>query len=192
LRYVSTSRAADLLREGKIGLIPTETVVGLVAGEIGLPRLFEIKGRDPAKPIALLYSSAKEAFALPSLSHNLSPLARSLADRYWPGPLTLVLGTESGTTVGVRVPAHPVVQAVLASYGEPLYATSANRSGENAPHDLEEVDPEISHAVDFAVEGSLGSGEASAVVDLSGAQVRLLRSSKSLDERELFRLANSE
>jgi L-threonylcarbamoyladenylate synthase len=190
LRYVSPSRAAELLGEGSVGLVPTETVVGLVAGETGLPRLFEIKGRDPGKPIALLCSSAKEAFALPSLSHNLSPLARSLADRYWPGPLTLVLGTESGATVGVRVPAHPIVQAVLASYGEPLYATSANRSGEDAPHDLEEVDPEISNAVDFAVEGSPGSGEASAVVDLSGAQVRLLRSSKSLDEGELFRLAN--
>lgn len=192
MRYVSTSRATDLLREGKIGLIPTETVVGLVAGEAGLPRLFEIKGRDPGKPIALLCGSAKEAFALPSLSYSLSSLARSLADRYWPGPLTLVLGTESGATVGVRVPAHPIVQAVLASYGEPLYATSANRSGEDAPHDLEEVDPEISNAVDFAVEGSPGSGEASAVVDLSGTQARLLRTSKSLDERELFRLANPE
>ena len=175
-----------------MGLVPTETVVGLVAGETGLPRLFEIKGRDPGKPIALLCSSAKEAFALSSLSYNLPPLSYSLADRYWPGPLTLVLGTESGATVGVRVPAHPIVQAVLASYGEPLYATSANCSGEDAPHDLEEVDPEISKAVDFAVEGNPGSGEASAVVDLSWAQVRLLRSSRSLDERELFRLTNSE
>jgi L-threonylcarbamoyladenylate synthase len=192
LRYVSTSRAADLLRRGKVGLVPTETVVGLVAGEVGLPRLFEIKGRDPGKPIALLCGSTKEAFTLPSLSRNLPPLSYSLADRYWPGPLTLVLGTESGATVGVRVPAHPIVQAVLASYGEPLYATSANRSGEDAPHGMEGVDPEISNAVDFAVEGRPGSGEASAVVDLSKTQARLLRASKSLDERELFRLANPE
>jgi L-threonylcarbamoyladenylate synthase len=192
LRYVSAWKAAELLRGGKVGLIPTETVVGLVAGEAGLTRLFEIKGRDPGKPIALLCGSAKEAFALPSPSYNLSPLAHSLADRFWPGPLTLVLGAESGATVGVRVPAHPTVQAVLASYGEPLYATSANRSGEDAPHDLEKVDPEIYNVVDFAVEGRPGGGEASAVVDLSNTQARLLRASKSLDERELFRLANSE
>jgi len=173
-----------------VGLVPTETVVGLVAGEAGLLQLFEIKGRDPGKPIALLCGSAKEALALPSLSYNLPLLAHSLADRFWPGPLTLVLGTESGATVGVRVPAHPIVQGVLASYGEPLYATSANRSGEPAPRALEEVDPGISNAADFAVEGRPGSGEASAVVDLSGTQARLLRTSKNLDERELFRLAN--
>jgi L-threonylcarbamoyladenylate synthase len=190
LKIASTSRAADLLREGKVGLVPTETVVGLVAGEAGLLQLFEIKGRDPGKPIALLCGSAREALAVPSLSYNLPPLAHSLADWFWPGPLTLVLGTESGQTVGVRVPAHPIVQAVLASYGEPLYATSANRSGKVAPRALEEVDPGISNAVDFAVEGRPGSGEASAVVDLSGTQARLLRTSKNLDERELFRLAN--
>ena len=73
-----------------------------------------------------------------------------------------------------------------------MYATSANRSGEDAPHDLEKVDPEIYNVVDFAVEGRPGGGEASAVVDLSNTQARLLRASKSLDERELFRLANSE
>lgn len=174
-----------MLRGGAVGLVLTETVVGLVAGKAGLSRLFEVKSRDPDKPIALLCASADEAF---SLAREVPPLALSLADRFWPGPLTLVLNVEDGGTVGVRVPAHPVAQEVLASYGGALYATSANRSGEAAPRTLGDVDQEISDAVDFAVRGEPGSGEASAVVDLSGSRVRLLRSTEFLGERELSRL----
>jgi L-threonylcarbamoyladenylate synthase len=186
LRYVSAAEAGNLLRESKVGLVPTETVVGLVAGEAGLSRLFEIKGRDLGKPIAVLCGSTEEAL---TLGRNVPPLARSLADRFWPGPLTLVLEVESGGTVGVRVPAHPVTREVLASHGGPLYATSANPSGGSAPRALEEVDPVISAAVDFAVRGEPGSGEASAVVGLSGGNVHLLRATKSLTEDELARLA---
>ena len=187
LRYVSAAEAGELLREGRVGLVPTETVVGLVAGKAGLSRLFEIKGRDSGKPIALLCGAAEEALALGR--EPPSPLARSLAGRFWPGPLTLVLDAEGGGTVGVRVPEHPVTWAVLASYGGQLYATSANLSGGSASRALEEVDPAISAAVDFAVRGEPGSGEASAVVDLSGGNVRLLRATKSLTEDELTRLA---
>ena len=78
MRYVSAAEAGELLREGRVGLVPTETVVGLVAGEAGLSRLFEIKGRDPGKPIAVLCGSAEEALAL---GQESTPLARSLADR---------------------------------------------------------------------------------------------------------------
>lgn len=187
MKYISVAEAGGVLQRGGVGLVPTETVVGLVAGEAGLSRLSGIKDRDPDKPIALLCGSANGAF---SLAREVPPLAFSLAERFWPGPLTLVLDIRDGGTVGVRVPAHPAVQAVLASYGKPLYATSANRSGEAAPRALAEVDQEISDDVDFAVRGEPGSGEASAVVDLSDAQVRLLRPTVFLDERELSRLAN--
>ena len=185
MRYVSAEEAGELLRRGGVGLVPTETVVGLVAGEAGFSRLSEIKGRDPDKPIALLCASAEEAFAM---SRGVPPLARLLADRFWPGPLTLVLDAWDGT-VGVRVPAHPVAQAVLAGHGGPLYATSANRSGEPAPRALEDVDPAIRGAVDFGVRGEPGSGEASAVVDLSGGKMHLLRPTAELTEERLSRLA---
>jgi L-threonylcarbamoyladenylate synthase len=186
LSYVSTEEAGERLRKGEVGLVPTETVVGLLAGEAGVSRLSEIKGRDPNKPIALLCGSAEEAFAL---AREARPLARLLAERLWPGPLTLVLDTKHGT-VGVRVPAHPAVLAVLARYGGPLYATSANLAGEPAPHALEDVDSTVLTAVNFAVWGEPGSGEASAVVDLSGGKVRLLRRTKRLSDAELYRLAN--
>jgi L-threonylcarbamoyladenylate synthase len=188
LRYVSTAEGGKLLRDGAVGLVPTETVVGLVAGEAGLSRLFEIKGRDPTKPIASLCGSAEEAFAL---AREIPPLARLLAERFWPGPLTLVLDSTKSETVGVRVPAHPTTQAVLDSFGGPLYATSANPSGKPAPRALKEVDSKVRAAAGFAVQGEPGSGEASAVLDLSGDQIRLLRATKSLTEAELHRLANS-
>jgi L-threonylcarbamoyladenylate synthase len=185
-KVVSPTEAAEALRDGKVALVPTETVVGLVAAEPGLRRMEEIKGRDPAKPVALLCASTEEAFALAA---RLPPLARRLASLYWPGPLTLVLDRAGGGTVGVRVPAGSVVREILVAYGEPLYATSANLSGEPDPKGLEEVDPRVSGAVDLIVEGEPGSGEASAVVDLSGGRVRLLRATEKLSEEKLTRLA---
>ena len=179
---VSPTSAAEALRRGAVALVPTETVVGLVAARSGLRRVEQIKGRDPAKPIALLCASAEEAFALAA---SVPQLARKLASLYWPGPLTLVLDHPGGGTIGVRVPAGPVVRELLAAYREPLYATSANLSGEPAPKALHEVDPRVSEAVDLVVDGEPGSGEASAVVDLSGADVRLLRPTEDLTEGAL-------
>ena len=185
-RVVSPAEAAEALRGGKVALVPTETVVGLVAAEAGLPKIREIKGRDADKPIALLCASPEEAFALAT---SVPPLARRLASLFWPGSLTLVLDQPGGGTVGVRVPADSAVRKVLEAYGEPLYATSANLSGEPAPKGLEEVDPEVSQAVDLIVEGESGSGEASAVADLSGGRVRLLRATEKLSEEEMARFA---
>ncbi len=109
---------------------------------------------------------------------------------YWPGPLTLVLDRPGGGTVGLRVPAGSAVRDVLEAYGEPLYATSANPSGKPAPRALEDVDPAVRTAADFAVRGEPGSGEASVVVDLSEGKIRLLRPTESFGETELSRLAN--
>jgi L-threonylcarbamoyladenylate synthase len=185
MNFVSPKEAAQALHTGKVALVPTDTVVGLVAAERGLDRIHEIKGRDPDKPIALLCASPEEGFALAA---SVPPLARRLAERYWPGPLTLVLDLPAGGTVGVRVPAGSAVRAVLDAYGEPLYATSANLSGEPPPKALKEVDSRVWEAVDLAVEGAPGSGEASAVVDLSGGRVRLLRATADLTQEELARL----
>ena len=130
MKTVSPHEAVFALRTGSVALVPTETVVGLVAAESGLPRIREIKGRDTNKPIALLCSSADEAFGMAA---NVPSLAGDLADIYWPGPLTLVLDLPSGGTIGVRVPAGRAVRELLAAYGGPLYATSANLSGKPAP-----------------------------------------------------------
>jgi L-threonylcarbamoyladenylate synthase len=189
LRTVSPEEAAETLRAGGIALVPTETVVGLVAAESGLPRIRHTKGREADKPIALLCASAEEAFAL--AGGEVPRLARRLAELYWPGPLTLALDRPGGETVGVRVPAGRAARELLAAYGEPLFATSANVAGEPAPRSLEDVDPRVSGAVDVAVEGEPGSGEASAVVDLSGGGIKLLRPASGLDGQTLTMLAGS-
>ena len=188
MRTVSPEGAAAVLRAGGVALVPTETVVGLVAAEPGLPRIRQTKIREADKPIALLCTSAEEAFSLAGETHRL---ALRLAERYWPGPLTLVLDRPGGGTVGVRVPAGRAARELLAAYGEPLFATSANVAGEPAPRSLEDVDPRVSGAVDVAVEGESGSGEASAVVDLSGGGIKLLRSTSGLTDQILTRLAGS-
>jgi len=187
MRIVSPQEAAVALRAGKVALVPTETVVGLVAAESGLPRVREIKGRDANKPIALLCASAEEAFGL---AENVPPLARELAEIYWPGPLTLVLDLPDGGTLGVRVPAGRTVRELLDPYGGPLYATSANLSGERDSSSVESVDPRVLSAVDVVVEGEAGSGEASAVVDLSSGRTRLLRATRDLPEDRLRQLAD--
>lgn len=187
VKTVSAGAAAEALRGGGVALVPTETVVGLVAAEPGLARVREIKGRDRDKPIALLCTSAAEAF---ELAENVPPLATKLAELYWPGPLTLVLDLSSGETIGLRVPAGEAVRALLAAYGGPLYATSANVSGEPAAAAPEGVDPRVLEAVDLVVEGEKGSGEASAVADLSRGRVRILRPTSELSAEKLAQLAS--
>jgi L-threonylcarbamoyladenylate synthase len=184
MKKTATEEAASVLRDGGVVLVPTETVVGLVAAQAGI--LNSIKGSDSGKPIALLCASAEEAF---SLAVDVPPVARELAETYWPGPLTLVLDRRGGGTVGVRVPGGAVV-GVLRAYGGPLYATSANPSGGQAPRSLVEVDPGVADAADLVVTGEPGSGEASAVVDLSGREARLLRATRDLTDEKLRELTS--
>ena len=186
MKQATAREAASVLRDGGVVLVPTETVVGLVAAETG--PLNEIKGSDPGKPLALLCASAEQAF---SLAAGVPPAARALAEAHWPGPLTLVLGGRGGGTVGVRVPAGAAVD-VLRAYGGPLYATSANPSGGPAPRSLGEVDPGVAAAVDAVVDGEAGSGEASAVVDFSGEHVRVLRETETLTRETLRELVGDQ
>lgn len=186
---VSVEKAANILRGGGVIVAPTETVVGLIAGEPGFRKLAEIKARDPKKPVALLCASQQEAFAGAS---EVPPLAGKLAERYWPGSLTLVLDALEGGTVGVRVPDHEVVSRLLDAYGEPLYATSSNLAGEPPPASLKEVDRRVLERVDAVLGGETGAGESSAVVDLSGGQVSLRRPGGDLTEEKLAQLRESE
>jgi L-threonylcarbamoyladenylate synthase len=187
MRTFSPHEAVAALRAGNVALVPTETVVGLVAAESGLDRVREIKGRESNKPIALLCASAEEAFGLAA---NAPPLAERLSELYWPGPLTLVLDLPSGETIGLRVPAGRAVRELLEAYGAPLYATSANLSEEPATAAPNEVDPRVLEAVDIIVRGERGTGEASAVVDLSGGNVRLVRAASELSAKRLAQLAH--
>jgi L-threonylcarbamoyladenylate synthase len=177
-------RAAALLRDGGIGVVPTDTVYGLVAlatHEGAVARILEMKGREAGKPLPVQVASIREANILARAD---GPAAVTLADRFWPGALTLVLPRRTGPaahlpsqpeeSIGIRIPDDMFCVALIehASY---LVAPSANPAGAPAPETLDAVAPEIMEAVDFAVNGgACPHGVESTVVDLT-AGVRVLR-----------------
>jgi L-threonylcarbamoyladenylate synthase len=134
--------AAALLRAGELVAFPTETVYGLGAdarSDLAVARIFEAKGRPAFNPLIVHVTDLAAAEPLAAFT----PAARALAERFWPGPLTLVLprrasglselATAGLPTVALRVPAHPLARRLLASFGAPLAAPSANPSGQVSP-----------------------------------------------------------
>lgn len=121
---------ASILREpGAVAVVPTETVYGLV-GRVNDPlcreKIYELKHRDPAKHLGWFVS---DTLQLEKNGIRLSGYAALLAEKFMPGPLTLIVKKEDGSTVGFRIPDHPQLLSLLREVGEPLFQTSANRSG---------------------------------------------------------------
>ena len=177
--------AVDLLRRGGVVAIPTDTLYGLAADPLdegAVRRIFRLKGRPAGNPIPLLLSDPED---LHRWAVRIPESARRLADRLWPGPLTLVLRrsdevpdlvTGGGDTVGLRVPDHTVPRSISRLLGAPLTGTSANRTGSPGLSTPHAVKRELSGDVDFVVDGVSGQdGRPSTVVDLSGDRPRILR-----------------
>ncbi|MCS6878724.1 MAG: L-threonylcarbamoyladenylate synthase [Geminicoccaceae bacterium] len=181
------AEAAELLRSGKLVAFPTETVYGLGAdatNDVAVAALFRAKGRPAHNPL-IVHVAAREA-AEPLASFDAR--ARHLAERFWPGPLTLVLRQRSDSpvspratagldTVAIRVPAHPVALALLRAVGRPVVAPSANRSGRVSPTCAEDVAAELGEAVALVLDaGPCPIGVESTVIDLSDPdRARILR-----------------
>jgi len=171
-------RAAALLRDGELVAFPTDTVYGLACrtGDAeALARLFAAKRRPAEKAIAWLVSSLSEAL---DRGYVADPRARRLADRFWPGALTMVLPAADGSgPQAFRVPNHPVALALLAATG-PLAVSSANRSGEPETRDVDDVLVAFADSDEPAAivdGGRIGGGVASTVLDMSGPRARLVR-----------------
>jgi L-threonylcarbamoyladenylate synthase len=169
------AEAAAFLRAGGLVAFPTDTVYGIgcrVGDEAALARLFEAKRRPAEKAVPILVASLEQAG---EMGLEVTP-ARPLADRFWPGGLTLVLAADTGSQA-IRVPDHPVALALIAAAG-PLATSSANRSGE--PEAYEANDVLIAFAdtdlLDAVVDGGrVPGGIASSLVDLTADRPRLLR-----------------
>ncbi len=168
------ARAADLLRGGAVVALPTDTVYGVaVASRQRLPALFALKQRPVEKRIPMLVADLSQVI-------GADDRARALAARFWPGALTLVLPGPEDTdeSQAFRAPDHPVALDLIRATG-PLYATSANRSGE--PDTLGADDVLIAFATDqdelaaILDGGAVPGGVASTVVDLSVTPARILR-----------------
>jgi L-threonylcarbamoyladenylate synthase len=180
------SRAAELLRAGRLVAFPTETVYGLggdATDDRAVARIFAAKGRPRFNPLIVHVPSLAAAEAIGEFDAR----AHAAARQFWPGPLTLVLRRRAASgvallacagldTVAIRVPAHPVAQALLRQTGRPLAAPSANRSGHVSPTLAAHVAAELGNRVALVLDGGACSvGLESTVLDLSGGAPTLLR-----------------
>jgi L-threonylcarbamoyladenylate synthase len=178
------TEAAAILRAGGLVAFPTETVYGLGAHALereAVRAIFEAKDRPANDPLIVHVASASE---VPHVALS-SPRAEALAQKFWPGPLTLVLPkrpnippevTAGLDTVAVRVPAHPVAQALLRETGLPIAAPSANLFGRPSPTRAEHVLEDLEGRIDAILDGGATAvGVESTIVDVSSMPARLLR-----------------
>jgi len=178
------ARAAEILRAGGAVAYPTETFYGLgtlASSAAGVARLAAAKLRPSDRPLPLVAADRDMAF---SLAARREPLAERLADRFWPGPLTLVLEAAPGLPpeiagsgrVGVRVPGCDVARELSRLAGGPITSTSANLSGGPPVRRAQDLDPAVLAGIDLVLDGGeTPGGLPSTVVAVSGAGLELIR-----------------
>lgn len=181
---VSVEEAVAILRRGGLVAFPTETVYGLGAdarNPEALARLYKVKGRPADHPVIVHIASAE---ALAHWASEVPDYARRLAQKFWPGPLTLVLPRAEGvpdavtggqSSVGLRVPGHVQALELLQSFGGGIAAPSANRFGKISPTSADHVRADLGSAVDGIIEGECEVGIESTIVDCTGPAPVLLR-----------------
>jgi L-threonylcarbamoyladenylate synthase len=187
-------RAVAILRSGGVVAYPTDTLYGLAVdprSTSAVDRLFEIKRRDPGRAVPLIAATLEQAEEAAVFDER----ARRLAAAFWPGPLAIVLPArevlraqilaEDGS-VAVRVPDHPVSQALAAGFGFCLTATSANLSGAQPTASPEVVSKTLGHRIDFLLDaGDSPGGPPSTIVDVRADSPRLVREGAIAWERVL-------
>jgi len=181
----SIDAAAAIIQRGGLVAFPTETVYGLGANALdpnAVARIFAAKQRPAFNPVIVHLSDASQ---LDRVARAVPPIARTLADAFWPGPLTLLLPrrpeipdavTAGLDLVGVRIPAHPVARALIAQSGVPIAAPSANAYTRTSPTTAAHVVAQLGDAVDLVLDGGPCTvGIESTVLDVSGDTPLLMR-----------------
>ncbi len=178
--------AARLLRAGELVAFPTETVYGLggdATDGIAVARIFEAKGRPRFNPLIVHLANLETAKTIATFDRR----AERVAERFWPGPLSLVLPRSAHCpvsllasagleTLAVRMPAHPLALALLRATGRPIAGPSANRSGRLSPTSAADVMAELDGRIAAVLDGGRCEvGVESTVLDLSGARATVLR-----------------
>ncbi|MDY0266391.1 MAG: L-threonylcarbamoyladenylate synthase [Methanimicrococcus sp.] len=177
-------KASSFLKDGKSAAFPTETVYGLgamISNESAVLKIYEIKGRAPEKPLSVLISSAKD---MEEIATDIPSAAFLLAERFWPGPMTLILKKKAGIsnritagkdTVGLRVPAHPFALKLVQTVG-PLACPSANLSNSKEPKSAADVLNELSGKIDLLIDGGETQFQKpSTIIDLTKEPPQILR-----------------
>jgi L-threonylcarbamoyladenylate synthase len=175
--------AADIVRAGGLVGMPTDTLYGIAADPFNpkaVERVFEAKSRSDRQPIALVAADVQQVI---DFAGGLSDRVVTLTERFWPGPLTLLVAAPHGFAVsrgtgrvGVRIPAHAVARLLCATVGSLLTATSANLSGEPASDDPHEVERTMGDRLDLLLNaGRTPGGPPSTIVDVTGPVPALVR-----------------
>ena len=188
------AEAAEIIKRGGLVAVPTETVYGLAGNGLdaaAVERIYEVKGRPARKPLSLMVPDAE---SMEKYCREIPPQAKTLAARFWPGPLTIVLKARGeippvvlagGDTVGLRCPDHPKTLELLRLTALPFAAPSANPSGEESPKTASEVLSYFDGAIDGLIDGgACGIGRESTLISLAGTPYRILRRG-ALSEEEI-------
>lgn len=184
--------AAAMLQRGGLVAFPTETVYGLGANlqdPQAVQELYQVKHRPFEKQATLHIADPDEV-----VHHGVrvTDLAQKLMERFWPGPLTLVLSRADGSTLGFRLPRHPVALALLRAARVPVIAPSANLTGQPPPQTAEQVLRDLADRIDLVLDaGPAPLGISSTVVDLSVHPPKILRAGSLAAEIESFLRENS-
>ena len=168
---------ASLRRDGVVAA-PTETVYGLMArwdSSTARERIFHLKHRPQNKQLQMLIASPAD---LANYHLRNQDWIDAIGSRFWPGPLTLIVETDDGTTIGARVPAHPFVISLIRALGTPVAATSANLSGEPPATTAQDAVAHLDGTPDVLVDGgvvTVTQGSASTVASIVGRKLTILR-----------------
>jgi L-threonylcarbamoyladenylate synthase len=181
----NSSAAVRVLKGGGVIVFPTETLYGLGADALNnaaVEKVFQLKGRDPRSPIPVLVADQE---MLHTLVAQVPATAQKLIDRYWPGPLTLVLPGQKNIPkplcnpaggVGVRISSQPIATLLVNELGRPLTATSANPSGKEPARTLQEAKTYFVGRVELFVDGgALTSKSGSTVVEVMEDSIKIIR-----------------
>ena len=190
----AADEAAEIIKTGGLVAVPTETVYGLAGNgldEEAVKQIYEVKGRPQVKPLSLMVPGAE---AMDRYCEDVPQGARLLAERFWPGPLTIVLKAKDfipsivlagGDTVGLRCPDHPMTLELLKKAGVPFAAPSANPSGEESPKTAQKVWDYFSGRIEGIIDGGeCGIGRESTIISMAQKPYRILRQG-ALAEKEI-------
>jgi len=188
--------AARIIQAGGIIVFPTRSLYGLGADAndpAAIRRLFQIKRRDPEKPVSVLIQYRE---MLASLVEDIPPAAVPLMDRFWPGRITLIFQAITGVfpmltagtgKIGVRIPEHPVAVSLVSALLYPITATSANYSGSPGVSRIKDLPQEFLSQIDLILDaGPLSGGIGSTIVDVTTDPPTVLREGAALKKELIF------
>ena len=178
-------KAVRLLKKGKVLILPTETVYGMMCdamNEDAINKIYDIKKRprDKALSVLIAHISDMEKWAI-----DIPDIAYQLAEHFWPGPMTLILKkaphvpssiTAGQDTIGLRIPKHPLTLQIIEKFASGVCAPSANFAGATPPSAYSEIDPKLRKAVCYTLDGGPCTvGVSSTIIDLTQAQPTIIR-----------------